>query len=291
MRKIPEAAAPYSLKNSTLSATTAGFSLLKVKEGDTFASMYEDYNQLIFLLSGKAIVNSSEALEQHVRDGELFFMPISAEMTCKALTDCSFLLFYFDKFMNLCDRVYFRELWGICSGMEHQFQAVPMHYPLPWFANDMVTHFSGQFNTPEYQLVKYEEFLYLLRSIYTKREMANIFYPIIGRSLDFRRFILENYLKVKNIDDLVKLSALRRKTFDRQFNEEFGIPPYQWILKQKAKHVYFALSETNEQMQEIMRKYGFTIAPHFTRFCKDYFNATPLELRKRLRIAKANTGY
>ncbi|GHU08849.1 hypothetical protein FACS189431_5840 [Alphaproteobacteria bacterium] len=102
---------------------------------------------------------------------------------------------------------------------------------------------------------------------------------------------MEQYLSVKNIDELVKLSGLKRKTFDRQFNDEFGMPPYQWILKQKAKHIYYALSETNEQMQEIMKRYGFTIAPHFTRFCKDYFNATPLELRKRFRITKMNSSY
>jgi AraC-like DNA-binding protein len=121
--------------------------------------------------------------------------------------------------------------------------------------------------------------------------MEAFFHPIVGRAIDFRNFILENYLKVRNIGDLVELSGVKRKTFDRQFIAEFRIPPYQWILKQKAKHIRYALSETNEQMQEVMRKYGFLIAPHFTRFCKDNFNCTPLELRKRLRMEKVQIHY
>lgn len=281
----------FSLKKYATPTKSVGFELFNTKEGEIFHSSYGHYNQLFFLLSGSVVANSSEALDKLIQEGELFFMPASAEMLCKTLKNSSFLIFYFDQLYNICDRVYFRDLWNICSTKEHLHQSFPMRQPLRDFSHELSANIRTKIDTPEYRFLKYEEYLYLFRLLYSKEEMAAIFYPIVGKSLEFRRFIMEQYLSVKNIDELVKLSGLKRKTFDRQFNDEFGMPPYQWILKQKAKHIYYALSETNEQMQEIMKRYGFTIAPHFTRFCKDYFNATPLELRKRFRITKMNSSY
>ncbi|MDR1556341.1 MAG: AraC family transcriptional regulator [Tannerellaceae bacterium] len=253
--------------------------------------MHKHCNQIFLLLEGSLVVNSSEALGKTVRKGEFFFIPISADMSCRALSPCNMLLLFFNQIQQTCEKAYFRELWGLYPQEEWHFQVITMRRPLLRFIHDLTTHFRQLVDVPTYQHIKYEEFLYLLRLTYTKKEMVALFHPIIGKSIDFRRFVLENYLKVKNISELVKLSGLKRKTFDRQFSDEFEIPPYQWVLKQKAKHIRYALSETNDQMQEIMKKYGFIIAPHFTRFCKDYFNCTPLELRKRLRMEKIQTHY
>ncbi|MDR1919110.1 MAG: AraC family transcriptional regulator [Tannerellaceae bacterium] len=265
-----------------------GFKQYRLQEGYLYNSMHKNCNQIVFLLEGKMIVSSSEALGKIVRGGEFFFLPISADMSCKILSPSNLLIFFFDQFKNSCDSAYFRELWGLCAQMDYQFKVLSMRPPLSRFAANLTKHFNEDLDVPEYQYAKNEELLYLLRLAYSKEEMAAIFYPIVGKSLDFRKFVMDNYLEVKNIHGLVRRSGLKRKTFDRQFNDEFGLPPYQWVLKQKAKHIRYALSETDEQMQEIMKKYGFAIAPHFTRFCKDYFDSTPLELRKRLRVEKSH---
>jgi AraC-like DNA-binding protein len=268
-----------------------GFKYHKIAEGQTYHSEYETHNQLFFLLEGKMLLQSSEVLGQVVGEGEFFFLPISADMSCRAMSPCSCVIFFFNRLKNSCERNYFRELWNLCAEKEYQFQTVAMKPFLSQFIGDITKYFKQMEGVTDYYQVKYEELLYLLRSIYAREEMARIFHPIVGRSLDFRRFILENYLKIRNIHGLVRLSGLKRKTFDRQFNDEFGETPYQWLLRQKAKHIRYALSETNDQMQEIMKKYGFVIAPHFTRFCKEYFECTPLELRKRLRMEKSQVRH
>jgi AraC-like DNA-binding protein len=268
-----------------------GFKNYNLKEGEIYHSMHKQCNQIYLLLEGKLEMNSSEALGKTIEKNEIFFIPMSADMSCKAILPCSIQLFFFNHIQHTCERAYFRELYGLYSQKDHCFQAFAMQRPLLKFTHDLITYFGQLIDVPAYQKVKYEEFLYLLRFNYAKKELACLFHPIVGKSIDFRMFIMKNYLKVKNINELVKLSGLKRKTFDRQFCDEFGIPPYQWILKQKAKHIRYALSETNDQMQEIMRKYGFLIAPHFTRFCKEYFNYTPLELRKRLRLEKVQARY
>jgi AraC-like DNA-binding protein len=273
------------------SESGTGIKQYKLNKGEIYNSTYKDYNLIVFLLEGRMLMNSSEGLGNTVCKGEFFFLPISAELSCLALSACNFLLFFFDRFGNTCDRSYFRNLSKLPARDGHSLRVVGIRHPLLHFAQEITTYWGNLMDNTEYQRIKCEECIFLLRSLYSKEEMLEVFYPIAGKAIDFRVFVLRNYLKVKNIHGLVELSGLKRKTFDRQFNYEFGQSPYQWVLQQKAKHIRYDLSETNGQMQEIMKKYGFIIAPHFTRFCKEYFNSTPLELRRHLRMEKSQAKF
>ncbi|MDR1258211.1 MAG: helix-turn-helix transcriptional regulator [Tannerellaceae bacterium] len=130
--------------------------------------------------------------------------------------------------------------------------------------------------------IKHQELFLILHSQYPREELANLFYPIIGKSFDFRTLIMDNYLKIHHIDELAHLSGMGRTNFDSKFKEEFGTSPHQWILKQKAKHVRNSLAEPEATFSDVMRKYNFNSATHFTRFCKQQFGCTPTELVRRL---------
>ncbi|MDR2811332.1 MAG: AraC family transcriptional regulator [Tannerellaceae bacterium] len=278
------------IEQSTGSGSIARLREYKLRAEEISHSTDRSYNLIVFLVEGVMVVNSSEGLGRIVRQGEFFFIPISSYVSYQALSSCRFLIFSFERLESTCDLAYLRELSQLPVQVEYQFHAVAIRKPLLHFLKELAG-FKQMMNDVEYQRVKCEECFYLLRSLYSQEEMLNIFYPIVGKSVDFRLFVLKNYLNVKNIHKMVELSGLKRKTFDRLFNYEFGLPPYQWVLRQKAKHIRYELSETDEQMQDIMRKYGFQIAPHFTRFCREYFDATPLEARKRLRMEKAQLQY
>jgi AraC-like DNA-binding protein len=264
-----------------------GFKQHKLNKGETYQIGQATHNQFIFILEGNLIVNSSEALGEFVNGNEFFFLPSLSNLSMESLSPCHFVTFAFDNLVNHCERSYVRELYPICEREEYRFQAMDIRFPLLRFIRDLIFYLGHLANHTDYHCIKYEELLYIFRIAYSKQEMAALFYPVVGKSLDFRIFILSNYLKAKNIHALARMSGLKRKTFDRQFCEEFGETPYQWILKQKAKHIRYELSETNDQMQDIMKRYGFEIPPHFTRFCRDYFDCTPLELRRRLRQNKS----
>lgn len=278
--------APLPNENNTNLAGSVGFRFRRVDAKETVSVHYDKCNQLIFQLEGRAVLNSSESLDIIICGGEFCFMPLSAELSCTAMTNSSFLIFSFDNFQALCERAYFRELRSISPQAEHRFNVFTMPEPLDTFVRNIAAYANDTLMESQYPALKLEELLYLLRMLYTKEEMASLFYTLAGNSFEFRKFIFSNFLRSKNVEELVALSGLGKKTFDRQFNDEFGVPPSKWVVARKAKHIYYALSETEDQVQVIMRRYGFTVAPHFTSFCKEQFHATPLELRRRLRISK-----
>ncbi|MDR1344594.1 MAG: AraC family transcriptional regulator [Tannerellaceae bacterium] len=272
-----------------MSDLTIGFRNHKLKEREKYQSEYGNCNQIIYLIKGNLIIYSNEILGKEVKTGEIFFLPISSVLSCEALTPCNFLIVYFNRFINQCEVNFAADLSAICDRNKFTFHTINIRPPLLAFIRNTIASLKQLDGYKEFHQLKYEELFYVLRLTYEKKELAPLLHTVAGRSVEFRMFILDQYLKVKSISELVHLSGMKRKTFDRQFQEEFEDTPYHWILTQKSKHVLYALSETNDKMQTIMAKYGFNIPPHFTRFCKDYFNYPPMALRRQLRLQR-NTG-
>ncbi|MCD8270337.1 MAG: hypothetical protein LUD46_19140 [Parabacteroides sp.] len=65
--------------------------------------------------------------------------------------------------------------------------------------------------------VKQLELFLLLRGFYKKEELANLFYSIIGQSIDFRSLVMENYLKVDHVDELAQIARMGRTNFNNKF--------------------------------------------------------------------------
>jgi AraC-like DNA-binding protein len=282
----------YGLKNSGFGENIkpiekkAGFKIIRLSDKEIIKTQC-DTNSLIFVLSGKLIMNSSEALDVLLSEDQFCFMPVSGEFTLHALGECQIILFYFSTLINDCELIFFRDLWEKHDEEKKMnFQVLDVCPPVRDMVQTVVKNSTGWLMESDYPSLKTEELIYLLRISYTKDELKGLFHSIASNVFVFRQLILRNFLQAKNVSDLADLSGYKRKSFDYLFREEFGVSPYQWMLDQKAKHVYYAFSESDDLIQVIMKKYGFTMAPHFTRFCKERFSVAPWELRRRLRMVK-----
>ena len=119
----------------------------------------------------------------------------------------------------------------------------------------------------------------LLSKNYSKRELY-LFLLALDRDVpDFYRFILKSYRKM-GLEEMVTASKLSPSTFNRRFQELFGVPPYQWIIAKRADEINRKLIETEKSVSEIMKRYNFGDYSHFNRFCKMHLGATPTEIRK-----------
>jgi len=264
-----------------------GFNMSTLKPGEIFENEHKEYNHLFFLIKGKAIISNLETIGYIINTGDFFFIPISSEILCEAVYPCDIIIFsYPDEYYSIYEQDYFRGLWKLSGAMDYSFEPIRMNPPISLFMDGFKDYFKYRLDQTEISKFKQEEFFCLLTLSYPKEKIVSLFYPAIGKSLEFRRFIFENYLKVKNVEELIQLCDATRKTFDRQFLDEFGVSAYQWILSQRAKHVRFSLAETDDKMKIIMERYGFTIASHFTRFCWEQFDYAPLKFRKHLKEKK-----
>jgi AraC-like DNA-binding protein len=276
---------PLSLRlYSPVSPT--GFRFRELKEGHTQGGGHKDYNHLFFLLEGDAVVSCNEFTSRMLHAGDFVLIPIAADMICRALTHCQTLLFSFEQFFHLSDREYVHEVGDLAATMIYDFTPAKIRQPLDTFLTHLMLYFQQGMNKPLLHEIKHVELSVIIRSFYTKKEVAAIFYPIAGKSIDFRIEVMRNYRNVTHVDELSSLFDMEKRTFGRQFKEEFGMSPYQWILNQKAKHVRFSLTESHQPLDTIRKEYGFKFPGHFTRFCKEQFQTTPTKLVRRLRTPK-----
>ena len=87
---------------------------------------------------------------------------------------------------------------------------------------------------------------------------------------------------MKGVKEFVDLSGMNLSTFNRKFKTHFNQSPYQWLIKQKSKHIYHELSTTNKSLATIARDFHFADASHFNRYCKAMFGASPSKIRENI---------
>jgi AraC-like DNA-binding protein len=274
--------------NNCTNDTQAGFKYVKAESNTSLPFQHNDLHLIIFLLEGKAIANCNEFKNQTINRNEFVFFPKLSNASLRTCSDCRIVVFSFFALKTSCEKHAFQSYWRLFPNLSYKFEALPFRTPLIEFFDLLLLYIQKNVNCIHLHEIKHQELFLILHTQYPKEELANLFYPIIGKSFDFRSLVLDNYLKISRIDELAHLSGMGRTNFDNKFKQEFGTSPHQWILKQKAKHVCNSLSEPDSTFSDVMRKYNFNSATHFTRFCKQQFGCTPTELVKKLSQAETH---
>ena len=119
---------------------------------------------------------------------------------------------------------------------------------------------------------------------YLKEELALLFHPIISAELSFKDFVIGNYFKVSNVNDLISLSNMCKSSFYCKFKEVFGMTAKQWLLKQRNTHILNKVMTSETTVGELMEEFRFESQAHFTHYCKQHFNCTPRELIMKYQV-------
>ncbi len=241
------------------------------------------FNELLFVLSGEITGNFNAFRDRTFRKGDIVFLPKSSVVEITGHTDCRLLTCMFEVPHNVCDKLDFRTFVPLCKEMEYTMAPGVIRPQMKQFVDTMVYYLQNGINCEHFHELKQNEMFLIFRWFYRKEELATLFYPMVGRSLDFKAVVMGNYTKVKGVNDLANILHMGRSSFDTQFKEEFGTSPGQWLLKQKANHIRHYMSDPSVTISDVMEKYEFNSPTHFTRFCKQQFGCPPSELMASIR--------
>ena len=249
-----------------------------------------EYNQLVFLLHGHAVVSCDEFKERIFRSGELAFLPRLANVTARIRRGSVLMVCTFDLPNNPCDKLALESCWELCRGMEYTFDPVKVRPQLRQFLDSLAYYLRNGINCEHLHEIKQKELFLIFKWFYPKEELARLFYPMVGKSVDFKAQVMENYPRAASVEDLARLSGMSRSRFDARFKEVFGMPAGQWMLKQKARYVLHALSLPGTTISDIIFRYGFNSPSQFTRFCRQQFGCTPTRLAAGMRNGEDVAG-
>jgi AraC-like DNA-binding protein len=92
-------------------------------------------------------------------------------------------------------------------------------------------------------------------------------------------FLEQNYGDEIDLDDLVELSELPRRTFIRTFESCFGRPPISYLIELRIRHACRLLTTTDLNVTQIAMQVGFNDSNYFSRKFHKIVNISPREYR------------
>lgn len=237
-------------------------------------------NCMIFVLKGELLVNSNEYPGTVLRRGKFILQAIGSKLELLALTDVEYLVYWFTELPQICEPRYQKII---------EFAEQPLTYTplvtIPRLSDllDNIVEYLNEQNLPcsKFINLKCQELVYVLTCYYPLPQLSIFFYPISRYTESFHYFVMQNYDKVKNVEDFAHLGGYTTTTFRRLFKNMYGEPVYEWILSKKREGILNDLQHTKMKITEISQRYGFDSLSHFAHFCKASFGDSPRALRNR----------
>lgn len=253
-----------------------------IKKGDILKEDDATLNYMIFVLSGELIVSCDQCINKKIYKNEFFFFPKSSYHKGQVLSDTELVILSFDWITNLYDNISIMELEKIKTKIEPIFNPLPIKAPMQSFFIPLCVYLKDETDCIRLHEIKLSELLWILRTYYTKEELANLFHPIIGKSLKFRNKVLSIYQSAGTAQELAQMCGYTRQAFGKLFLQEFGETTYAWMQKNKLIQIKTRLADPSIQLQDIVSEFNLSSLPHLNRLCKNYFSKTPIEIRKDL---------
>ena len=274
-----------SCKNCTETSPRL-FRYLETKKNEKYTFMMKDNYALIFVLSGEAIVSCNEFVNVRFQTGEIVHCPMNANCVWENVTDMKTIMIKAKPELPPCDERSLKENAELWLNAVFTFQPLPIRSRLTTFLESVKLYLDDGVMCPYMHESKMLELSVLFRAYYSPEELIGFFFPAVRYTHEFELFVMNNYLKMKGVKEFVDLSGMNLSTFNRKFKTHFKQSPYQWLIKQKSKHIYHELSTTDKSLAAIAREFHFTDASHFNRYCKAMFGASPSKIRENMLYTK-----
>lgn len=248
-------------------------------------------NGVVFMLEGEIEYSYNEFIDRRFSKNEMFFIPQSAAVYYKGITDCTMLTMYFNNHVDIiCDNCivfsYLNQSWKI----DYDFHPLPMTTAISGYTTQVVSYINNGLKCNYLNQLKQKEFFIILRYGYPKSKLIEFFYPILGYRAEFKTMVLKNYHVGMSVGDLAASFGESQTNFSKKFKTEFGETVNQWMRKQKAKRIKLKLSIPSTTISDIIKDFSFVDASHLSRFCHEHFGCTPKTLMQQLRNKKTEVS-
>lgn len=236
-------------------------------------------NCMLFMIRGELLINSEEYPGTILRDGQFILQAIGSKVELLALTEVEYIIYWFNELPLICQERY----QEIINQSEPPLIFTPMNMNsrISYLINDIATFLNEKYSCGKFIELKVQELIFLIINYYPLPQLSAFFFPISTYTESFQYFVMQNYNKVKNVEEFAHLGGYTTTTFRRLFRNMYNIPVYEWILEKKREGILEDLQHTKMRITEISNRYGFDSLSHFAHFCKDSFGDTPRALRKK----------
>ncbi|MDH6535217.1 helix-turn-helix domain-containing protein [Parabacteroides sp. 52] len=239
------------------------------------------HTELIFVFEGSLYVSFDFHKNEKVGNGKIVLLPSGCHFQAKTKEGVSFLVMRLQESIRFCDTFSIENLLKE-EVKTDKLPSIPMRPVVQKFLSGLILHMEDGIHCQQYMELKIKEIFFLFRAYYLKKELAHLFYPVIGIGGEFADFVLKNYSRVKTVNEFATLYTCSLSNFDKKFKKSFGVSAYQWMTKKKVELISHDIRTTNKTCRQIAEERGFQSLPQFTDYCKKHLGAAPSKIRNRV---------
>lgn len=234
-------------------------------------------NILFFILKGSIQVGCELFQKKEFTEGDITLFSYREWVSAKSLEESEIVTCEFDVPASSCDKLIFSEC-QLPSEVEYNYGPIQIKEPLSMFLDLLIYNVNQKINCEHFHEIMEREMFFLFKYYYTKEELSYLFHPLNGSFFSFRKDVLDNYYKIKNIDELAAITGMSRSRFDFLFKEVFNTTPKKFIQKQLALKVLYKAGEPNMTAGKLVEAFDFNTAASLCKFCQASFCCSPTEL-------------
>ena len=237
---------------------------------------------ILFVLKGSLRFSYNE-FQFTISAGKMVFVCRESLFSTYSLEKCEVVVALFEGGVWPCQKISFSELSYLRDIIEYRMEPLEIKDRLYRFLELLECYLKDGANCIQFHEIKLKELFWNIRFYYSRQELANFFYMIIGRSQDFKNKVLNNYKSCRTVKELASACDISLSAFKRQFSAEFGEAPAEWMQKQLLGEIKYKLSVTDLPLGTIANELEFSSLAHFSRFCKRCLGCSPRELRQQIK--------
>jgi AraC-like DNA-binding protein len=255
--------------------------IITLKEGETLSRTVARF-EIVFVSQGVIRIHR-DGWEDMVVDQKMFFLlPPGCILSGYAEQNSELIVCRYDRQTNrsyLADMLDLKE-FNAPVGFGIDIYPMVFKHVITRYIDELTDCVKNGLRYRPYLLAKYTELMFILRKNYSKRDLVQLFRPMLGKDMEFRSFVYNNVDRCNSVKEMAERYNMNERSFRDKFRQEMGIPPGQFILDNKKTRVLHYLLHTTKPLNQICDELGFKDQSHFSNFCLLYFQKTPSKIRK-----------
>lgn len=236
-------------------------------------------SEIIFLIEGSLTIFSTHSPQQSIAGEGGFILFPGNNYTLKPEKDIHLIITRINKYFRHFEAFIHSISWEK-QPIENPPTILPVKEELHKFLSNLKEELNGESNDELFFKKKTESLLEVLSRAYLQEELSFFFYPLLDSKYCFASFVYNNYLKVRNIQELASAYCLSLSPFYKRFKSIFGMAAYQWVIRRKNEILLYELVSGDKILKQLADDLKFLSPSQFCDYCKKHFGSPPGKIRK-----------
>lgn len=260
-------------------SNSTSFNIIELSANEVIMETKATSNYIYFMISGEAIIAINKNPPQIFKSQYMNLISQKTSYSIRALKKSKVIQFSFEFICDSQQRDLIQAHSQMCQNIDSKVIPSLINRQLKLFLKLIQEYHNAEVKCVDINVDLNKQLMVIINTFYSPKQIAELFYPIICKSIDFKEFILSNYKNVDyNVNDLIALSQMSSSKFFAKFKETFGITAKQWLLKQYANTIQSIASCEGMTVSSLMSTMDVKSPCHFFRICKQFFGCTPKQL-------------